>query len=207
MLKEKKLTILVVEDNLEFQECAKKALGENCELRFASKFVEAKTEILKNGKELDGIICDLFFPYSDDDLSGKDGQRIIKFVDEARASKEAEEHWQYRELPNNLADAGEKLAPLGLKLIDLAEGIPMVIFSQGDRHEGALGLVRFAMDSRNIPYLDIFVRGGGDCNKSNPAQWQEALKGLELKNQLRLWRGMLRESLYYVKATKPIPWA
>lgn len=184
------MRILVIEDNKQYQEVAQKSLSDH-DIVFAETFVEA-IQILKDDENgaINGIICDLFFPHDEYDKIGKNGRRLVDFIEKHR--QDPNFHDYHPTPPMTIKETGEELAPLGLQVLRaMPQPLPLVFFTQGDRHHGAFGFVRTVLFSHlGLEYLGLFVNDGGDCDKCNPKQWRSAVAMLHPHIQLDIWRSI-----------------
>ncbi len=181
------MRILVVEDNLDWQAKAKEALADEHELLFGATFREA-FEAWRSHQP-DGIISDLFFPFSESEPLGQNGERLMALLEV-----------NYKPgnpfIPRTFAKTGEPYAPLGLQLLGFVRQ-PIAFFSQGDRHEGAFGFVRqsFCQGMGWEAILRLFVECGGGADKADLAQWRAAVELLRPEAQAAVWRELALRQL------------
>jgi hypothetical protein len=187
------MRILIVEDNPVFRETAKNALGAAHELTFAVTLSEVALQ-LRAGKTWDGVITDLFFPETDTQEIGTEGELLIEMMRSPQARKREDENTGRLQLGGDWKTEWEQYAPLGLKVLGLSlkKGIPVAGLSEGDRHENALTFVRQAGYRFGLGDLfsTLYRATKESFSKSVPQTWVEAVEslnpGMFLGNFLRL---------------------
>ena len=129
--KTNKLEILVIEDQQQNIAIARSAFEGKSEMQFHySSNYEDSLKVI-NERKIDGIITDLFFPAST--ISAKKVYEDLENQLEMRKTYRVEAFNELEEEPSGLLIAE--------KAINL--DIPLIILSQGDRHVGGLGAVRY----------------------------------------------------------------
>ena len=155
---ERNLEILVVEDTPEFREVASSAYAK---IGAKSSFAENYEQALKKIREgnFDSVISDLFFPENDKQIRGAIANKLMEklkpIVDSItpRIYQEIQKELEWGVEPyvqefQRYLDNQTKEAPLGFNIaIYCAENnIPYTLVSQGDRHEGVLGGLRYSIE-------------------------------------------------------------
>mgnify|MGYP001563605405 CR=1 FL=1 len=186
MKNEKPLEILVVEDNTQFTAAAKSVYDKQdsgVHTSYALTYEEAMAYL--QSSRVDGVITDLFFPsetnWADKFLPEIRKESLKKMVEKGELPNILS--WSYERLSNydkNLVvgfdlnaqrditvkdyrDVSENPSGLGIGLHCLQEKIPFIMISQGSRHGGNLGLIRYALQ-----YCNTFKRMLNNTNDPLP---------------------------------------
>ncbi|PIN75284.1 hypothetical protein COV18_03780 [Candidatus Woesearchaeota archaeon CG10_big_fil_rev_8_21_14_0_10_37_12] len=169
--------ILIVEDNAEYRTVAETAVRRvnrtakmdglpEFSVTYAPDFSSAIITLEK--QKYDGVISDLFFPFGDSEGSAREHTSWIKTIceqikpgiDEMRASLDGCSD-NFRESLEKMCDAADRgyallsgnmyegEFPHGFGVANYCKdrNVPVVIVSQGERHAGKLGYIRYALDS------------------------------------------------------------
>jgi hypothetical protein len=149
-MENKTLEILLVEDNPSHMESAKKVMagrianGDQIEISYAVTYVEAKD--MMAARKFDGIISDIFLPYSTSEPINKEGigsaYALLREQLEYNEKKLDEGDYNEMKIRRNIHDAsqewinGNKLAPLGVIIVQAAwdEEIPIVLCTDSYHH-------------------------------------------------------------------------
>jgi len=165
------MKILVVEDSAQYQEAALSGLSSH-EVTCATDLEEAIA--LLDSQQFDTVITDMFFPESREEEFGPISRKIMDEINSKKWDKKGmSSDWKPKEL--------DKTAPLGLAVIARAceKGMPVAFFSDADRHDGALGYVRYALETSEGCITTFSVNYGEkrrSWNKSKPKYWALAVK-------------------------------
>ena len=121
-------------------------------------------------EKYDRVITDLFIPESVEEKIGPVGKKLLEDI-------EVYEDWAETNRCHLSDLLEEKLAPLGLHIFGIAysKGIPVMIASDGNRHSGALGFVRYALVQAGATMVHSFMAKFGTFYKENLDQWREAV--------------------------------
>ncbi|MCK4552589.1 response regulator [Candidatus Pacearchaeota archaeon] len=191
----KPLEILVVEDNPKFLEVSKSVANQESGLNinYAVNYEEAIK--LLDSKQIEGIVTDLFFPavtVSAKKIYEKEGEKVGVIRGRDRTHKS-----------NPFNELSEEPSGLLIGEYALKKDIPFIIVSQGSRHFGDLGEVRYFiqaitnkmydlkkdgklrlndMSSELLKYLskenkeiyDLFLYRGQHANKEKSEDWKDA---------------------------------
>ncbi len=199
MTNEKKvLEILVVEDNQEFIEVAKKAYEYmGVKAAYASTYEDAISYLETH--KIDVVVSDLFFPAKTDFRKtlleeAKIGlqQRIGWFIEKSWDKYIEKEKTFFEKYELRFSEFKE--IPSGLEIARYCskKEIPFCIASQGDRHGGDIAIVRqfikfmpyLLKDINNDaihkfssdPFPDISVYDAGQVHKLIPDTWIDCIK-------------------------------
>ena len=200
---QKPLETLVVEDNSEFINVARSVYDNDPSLitHYSSTYEEAFNQIKQ--KKFDGIITDLFFPSNT--ISTK---KIYSEIGRGLGLNPEQDYDQYKE-PQSFAKLKEE--PSGLLVVEfcIEKEIPFVILSQGNRHHGELGAVRYFMGDisdkidefekdgkeykstklleflkqKQKPFYYRFLNSNG-VDKGNPETWKKAIEYLQTEGKV-----------------------
>ncbi|MBS3094315.1 hypothetical protein J4474_01485 [Candidatus Pacearchaeota archaeon] len=196
---ERKLELLVVDDNPQYLQVAKLVLERQSDLEvlYATNYQEASS-ILNKSRSIDGILTDLFFPDGEKDRELYTKSILMGAAEELGVNSNKQSRCANKPIPT-LSELDED--PNGLRILDIAinKKIPYILLSQGDRHEGNLSTIRYLIEE-DIPQqmystrksysgeelkhvignLGITIEG---VDKSKPETWERALDGIKKLNE------------------------
>ena len=189
-----KLETLVIEDTPEFREVAERVYSKKLDLNctYVSNYHEA-IDYLDNHR-VDQVISDLFFP-SQIDFTKK----LFEESESAtREFKELEGIWEIenaRKMTFNAIDSrrpyelftslSQNPSGIAIALYCMERKIPYSIISQGDRHKGDLGIVRYAL--AGMPQIVLKTKSStgnyeidlDGSDKTKERAWEYALERLK----------------------------
>jgi len=168
-IQNKKLEILVIEDDQNFINVAKNTYmnDTNINPKFASTYEEAIQYL--NDLKIDGVVSDLFFPSKIDWKNEFLGEfkeeldRVISYFYNKCSSEEEKQRMKKEYIDHNVKNfedfknLDENPSGLGIMQYCNKNKIPYVIASQGERHRGKLGIVR-----RAVQYMKSFKKSKDD---------------------------------------------
>lgn len=165
------MKILIIDDEEEYLKVAIETLGEKNEIVTATTYEEASEKI----EEVDGVITDLFFPSIIDWAEFIRGLPPLPHYDR-----------KYIEFLSKTYDLNIKENPsgIGIALLCKDKGIPFVILSEGDRHSGSLGAVRYSLIATGLitdswdPLFYLLANHGEGINKRDAKSWLYAIRDL-----------------------------
>ena len=156
--------ILIIEDKEEYWKVGKEALeSEGYKVDIATSYEEGISKIKqkqKEGKKF-GVISDLFLPVSWNELKpveeskikeGGYGTKVASYEGNNETLNRFKIVWDFlseKKRPIALEEIEEEKEyqafPLGLVTVGYAitNGIPVALYSQGDRHEGSIAYIRY----------------------------------------------------------------
>jgi hypothetical protein len=191
-MENKKLEILVVEDNLDFLEIAKRVATSRTNLipNFFQSY-EPAIDYLKNNSA-DGVITDLFFP-SLTDFRQVGLEQVYKMLAKISDSETPEAPGEKLiEVMKSFSELQENPAGIGMAKYCFDNKIPYIIVSQGDRHKGDLWTTRemswyfptgflgkntYSGGPVEIP--DLMLYQGSHIDKSKEKTWIDAFEKVE----------------------------
>lgn len=165
------MKILIIDDNEEYLKVAIKTLGNENGIVTATTYEEALGKI----EGVEGVITDLFFP------SLIDWTKFIKNL--SSLSQYDKKYIEFLSKTHELT-IKENPSGIGIALLCKDKGIPFVILSEGDRHSGSLGAVRYSLIATGLitgswdPLFYLLANHGEGINKSDAKSWIYAMRDL-----------------------------
>lgn len=182
------MKILVIEDNKKHLADAKNffnsviSSGKNIEVEYAENYVEAQEKMKKS---FDGVISDIFFPYSNDmpwssDIAEKCYQTLKEVIDERKNYSRRDPYALEAHMNQSMAEKkwrnGETMHPSGVLFIEEVD-LPIVFCSDMNHHAHSYADVFHYIQEKNKILIHIVdVEGDRNVFRAVKKRWDDAYK-------------------------------